>query len=505
MNLSFFKKPKTKRARRGYDAAQNSNLLAGFRASTLSADSALRIDLKTLRNRSRELYRNNDYIKNAVRVIATNVIGTGIPFQAQVKMKRGGGLDKKTNEAIENLWWGWTKADSCHLAGKYTFQQIEQILMKSVPKNGEVFVRIHRRRVGVSKVPLALQLLEADMLDDNFNALADNGNEIRMGIERNADGRPVNYYFFPRNPGDLGQIYDRYPNVRHVIVPAKDIIHLFVPDDENQTHAAPWFASAMKRMHHLQGYEEASVVGHRARASIMGFIESPEAQLEGDAVSNGDQVYDFEPGLIRNLKPGEKISVPQLGANGGDTDSFMKHMLRGAAAGIGMSYETFSKDYQGATYSSARQALLEDRDCWRILQWWFIRSFSERVLSEFLDMAYLSNSLNMPSYATTPELYSCVKWQPRGWAWIDPLKEVEALRAAVRSGFKTVTDVVNENGGDIGEYVDSRETEMQLFKDAGIILDTDPGQVSDKGIVQPVPPPPDGTNTPVSASSASNE
>jgi len=103
---------------------------------------------------------------------------------------------------------------------------------------------------------------------------------------------------------------------------------------------------------------------------------------------------------------------------------------------------SFSKDYAGATYSSARQAMLEDRDNWRMLQKWFIRNLHQRVLEEFLDMSFLSGALDMPGYAVRPEFYKNVKWMPRGWTWIDPMKEMEAYKGAVRSGFTTVSEVV---------------------------------------------------------------
>jgi capsid protein len=40
-----------------------------------------------------------------------------------------------------------------------------------------------------------------------------------------------------------------------------------------------WFASALMRLHMLQGYEEAEVVRARASSALMGFIQSPEGEL----------------------------------------------------------------------------------------------------------------------------------------------------------------------------------------------------------------------------------
>jgi lambda family phage portal protein len=491
-----FTKKKPAQIKRGYDAAQASRLLASFNQSINSEDADLRNSLVTLRARSRNLAKNNDYVKGALRIIHTNVIGSGISFQSQVRKQRGSKLDQQKNNEIELAWYHWTKPSSCHTGGKLAFQDIETLMLKSLPKNGEAIVRIHRSKFGNSKIPLALEVIAPDLLDETLNREAGNQhNEIKMGVELDSFGRPIAYHFRNRHPGDTST-YSGYASNERVRILARDIIHLFITDEENQTRAAPWMVSGMKRLHHMGGYEEASVVGARARAALMGFIESPEGQVTGDGVEGEQRVYDFEPAVFKQLNPGEKVNVPNIAAPSGELDPFMRIMLRGVAAGIGISYESLSKDYQGATYSSARQALLEDRDLWRVIQQWIIRNFHQRIFEEFMDMAYLSGALDLPLYPVKPEQYLMPKWQPRGWTWIDPLKEVNAYAAAVRSGFMTVADVLSQNGGDFEEYVVNRKRELDMLAEQGIILDTDPAKVSSAGQTNVRPNDKEASNAP---------
>ena len=74
------------RKKREYAGAEVSRLTSGWVTSTNSADSDIKGSLKKLRNRSRQLVRDQDYCKNAVRVIVENVAGTGPRLQAQVRM-----------------------------------------------------------------------------------------------------------------------------------------------------------------------------------------------------------------------------------------------------------------------------------------------------------------------------------------------------------------------------------------------------------------------------------
>jgi len=272
-NFSFGKKQLTHKLpmKRSYDAAAFDRLTADFLAPLTSPDAEMRMTLVNLRSRSRELARNNDYIKNALRIIRNNVVGQGIGFQAQVKKQRGSKLDDAMNELIESAWCEWTKADSCDVAGKYSFEDMQSVLMTTIPKNGEAFIRIHRQKFGKSKVPLALEVLSADMVDETYNVQAkDTGNEIRMGVERDVYGRPLAYWFHDKPPGDWSAT-STYSVGRRIRVPARDVIHLFVPEDEQQTRSVPWFVSSMLKLHHMKGFLDATVIGHRARSSVNGF------------------------------------------------------------------------------------------------------------------------------------------------------------------------------------------------------------------------------------------
>ncbi len=68
---------------------------------------------------------------------------------------------------------------------------------------------------------------------------------------------------------------------------------------------------------------------------------------------------------------------------------------------------------------------------------------------------------------------------------VDPQKEVAAYKAAVRSGFKTLGQVISEQGGDIEEVLTMRQAELAMLDEKNIITDTDPSEVNGGGGVQP--------------------
>jgi capsid protein len=100
----------------------------------------------------------------------------------------------------------------------------------------------------------------------------------------------------------------------------------------------------------------------------------------------------------------------------------------------------------------------------------------------------LSNALSLPGYELAPERFKAARWMPRGWAWVDPAKEVAAYKEAVRCGFKTLGEVVAEQGGDLEEIFVQLESERLLAEKHGLVLDIDPGKVSGAGLTQARPP-----------------
>lgn len=479
----------TATGKRQYSGAGFNRLLNDWVASSTSQDAEALQAIRTLRNRVRELGRNNDYVVNALRSIQNNVIGHGVKLQSQVKRLRGpgaGDMDASVNEAIETAWKRWQRADNCHVAGNLSFSAIERLLVRSMAESGEVFVRKVRTQMGKSKVPLALEIIEADMLDETYNANYQ-GRQIRMGVEIDKWQRPVAYHFFTHHPGDTLFKGNEGVGQRRIRVPAADVIHLYVTDRPGQTRGIPWFASALTRLRHMGGYEEATVIAARAQACQMGFIETPDPEFEGEGVYDAERVSSFEPGKIATLAPGEKFISHAPTQPSGLLDPFMRYMIRGVAAGIGVSYETLSKDYSQSNYSSSRLALLDDRDTWRVLQQLVIEKFHQNVFEEWLELAVLSRSLDLANYETQRERYENVRWIPRGWNWIDPQREIAAYKTAVRSGFMTLTDVIAQNGGDFEEVAAARRRELDVCDDLELIFDTDPELTTEQGQAQPEP------------------
>lgn len=466
---------KRTRASRSYGGARLDRTLADWLASGTSADSEIVTSLGPLRRRSRQLCRDNDYARAAKRNIVENVVGTGMRYQSRIR--GGDGLDSRLNEQVENAFLEWMTADNCHCGGTLAFQEIEDLVMESVIESGECIIRFIDQAMGTSKVPLAIELIEADQIADEFNGHSAqysqiaSGNHVRMGIEYNQWKRPQAYWLLPNHPGDY-QFLQNVQGQKLMRVPADQILHPFVSERIGQGRGVPWFYSALKRLHHLGAYEESEIIAARAAAAIMGFLESEDGgEYQGDEEDeDGNPIERFEPGTIRALRPGEKFNLSDPQRPGNNFDPFVRFMLRGFSAGVGTSYASTSGDLGQASYSSERVGMLAERSHYRRVQWWNVRSFQSRVSNRFLDAAVMAGELAIPKYFTQrATIQRSNRWTPRGWNWIDPQKEITAQLAAISGGLTTRTQVIAETSGrDYEEVLEELAEEKRLQEQYGI-------------------------------------
>lgn len=475
-------------AQRMYAGAQFNRLTSDWAALNTSADSEILTSLRLLRARSREMVRDNAHARNAVRIVQNNVVGTGIGLQAQVVNARGKLIDP-VNTLIEEAWERWCERKTCHTAGLLGMPEILRLVAGQMAEAGEVMIRKVKQPFGNGRIPFALEVIEADRLMDQWEtAQAPNGNAIRMGVEIDAWGRPMAYWLHPTHPGDYQ--FRTFVASKFIRVPAEEMLHLYIVERWPQTRGVPWFHAVLRRLNDMKGYSEAEIVAARASANIVGFIKAPEPQA-GDDVTHAERVIDSAPGTFKQLLPGEDFVGFNPSRPNAALEPFMRFMLREMAAGIGTSYESLSRDYSQSNYSSSRLALLDDRDLWRVLQGWLIRNVLSDVYREWLAAAVLAGEINVPDYFTNPAKYERARFKPRGWNWIDPTKEVNAYRQAVRSGFMTVSDVIGQTAGgaDAEDVFKGRRQELDLMSDLDLVFDTDPAQVDETGKGQGGAPP----------------
>jgi lambda family phage portal protein len=446
------------RGERGvFDGAGVHRLLLDWIAQTRSADEEVRGDIRMLRARARELGRNNSYVKRYFRLLSTNVIGPmGIKLQAQVWA--GDEPDTKANAAIEAAWNNWASAPVT-TDGRLTLRRFEKLIIKTIACDGEAFVRLWRGFEGNAH-GLALQAIDADLIDEAYNRpRRGTQNEIRMGVEVDAIGRPVGFWVWDAVGTDL--VRERY------FVPASEMLHLYDPERVNQTRGVTWVHSVMVPAHMLNAYEESEAVAARIGASKMGLFEKRIDSVAGDLASEQKPAtMEANPGTFEIVPDGYEFKAWEPEHPTAQFPAFIKQMLRKIASGFSVFYNVLANDAEGVSYSTMRSFALVERDDWRSIQQDFIDMWRRPLYAAWLGMALLTGSLKLAS--RDPYRYMAVRHRPRGWQWIDPEKEARAAVLSIQNGLGTRTGFLAEKGEDIEDVFAELAREQALSEEYGI-------------------------------------
>ncbi len=446
--------------------------------------------LNTLRSRSRELVRNNNHASVAVESLVTNLVGTGItPLWVMPESM------SQIKEEWQLLWDdSQTELD---YSGFNDFYGMQALAARTMVQSGELLARIvPLRSTSSNLVPLKIQLIEPDYLDENYNRKLENGNTIRMGIEFDRLGRRVAYHLYKDHPGDS---FAGGYGLERVRVPVSRMIHVGKPDRPGQVRFPPWLAPAIVRLHELDQYQDAEVVRKKTAAMFGGFIKESGSDIpgwqymgpedataeSGAAQSCGPQMAEtivaLEPGTFPILPPGMDVTFSEPADVGTNYDVFLKYELRGIARVMGITYEQLTGDLSDVNYSSIRAGLLEFRRfCRQIINHIIVFQFCRPVVRAWMNAAVLVGIAPVTSseYINNPRLYTRVRWHYDGWEFVDPVKDVTAMKLAVRNGFMSRSEVISMLTGSDPSQVD-REIAQDNRRAAGLSVLTDSNPADD--------------------------
>lgn len=465
-----FARDKEGEIQRAYDAARASRLTKSWRANNRSADLELQDDADTVRARARDLVRNNAYARGIIRAKVRNVVGAGIKPQARVKSSNGE-ENEPFNEQIEKLWDRFQR--QVDVTGRQTFYEMQQTIVSEVAEAGEVLVKFVRSSDPARVVPFALELIDIDRLsDDQLQLNQENGNEIRRGVEIDSTGKTVAYWLYPYHPNDLNTLH-----VTAERMDAADFIHLFRPNRVGQTRGISDFAPVVRWLKSLDKYMDNEMTSSTISSCFSAVIKSLSGGADGGLLgeseddgqdTRGNQFEYLEPGLVARLFPGEEIQVVDPGRHQTEAIAWITLMLRSMGVGTGLSYERLTRDYSQTNYSSNRASDLEDRREFRMEQQWLIDHFCVPVWERFLSLAVASELPGTPApfeFIADFHRWTEHEWQPPGWEWVDPQKEVTAIEKAVQMNLTTLAkETLKRDGGDYRSNIRQRGKEQKLIE-----------------------------------------
>lgn len=445
---------------RAYEAGEVTRFNDGWVPIDGDTENGDKTQRDLIKARARYLENNSDIAGAAVGGIVRNVVGTGIKPQARTG-------DERLNKEIESLWKEWTRPENCDITGQQTFEEMQAMLLRRKIVDGEILVKkvINKR----GRFPLKLQVIKSDLLSQYLLRAPKTNNVIRSGIELNDHLQPLAYWIDKKTPDG----YTEYDPTR---VRADEIIHLWTRSQPDQIRGMSDLTPIIKRLKDTQDYLDAETVAAKIAACFSVFITTQTGApgMVGRIGSTKDpekkKIQSIRPGMIKYLAPGESVTTANPSRGIASAKDYVSIQERLAGAGLGLSYELMSRDFNSSSFSAARQGMLEDRKTFEPIQQFLSAHLCTPIYREWLDTCVLAGTLDIPDYFANREAYQAVEWVTPGWSWIDPQKEVNADISAIQNGGKTLSQWCAERGYDWREQLEQMALEKETAESLGLKL-----------------------------------
>lgn len=459
---------------RDYAGADRGRLHASWRTRSSSANSEIARSGPLLRDRMRDLVRNNPLAANAVDIMVTHAVGDGIV----PKFK-----DAKVRAAFKR----WAK--SCDAAGELDFYGIQALAVREMIEGGESLVRrVWRPYRPGAGVPLKLQVMEADQIDSTKDGSLSGKSNLVQGIELDEFGGKAAFWLFEQHPDN--RITGAGLN-RSVRVERADVAHL-LEKQRTQIRGVPWGSPVITDLRELDGYKEAERVRKRLESCMVGIMTGGEdddsiglapsaAEPErGFFDAHGQRVEKFSPGMFYNAVGGRDVKFTQPAVTG-DYAEYIETEEHWIAAGFRMPHFVLTGRLDKVNYSSSKVGLEVYKRTISRLQWQtIVPMLIEPIIGWWLQAAFLAGEIDDPlaDYEIVP---------PRFYS-ADPIKDLNALKAEIRSGLKSWQQALAERGEDADDMAGQLAEDAKRFDSHGLVLDVDPRQMSLAGQTQQRPP-----------------
>jgi lambda family phage portal protein len=443
-------------------ASKSRRGLSGWTLSGENGPDAEILELDELRERSRDLHRNNALARGAIETKITHAIGTGLVHHAGIDADFLG-LSQKQADDLEShierefrLFWNRKNIDAARtLTGRAMTAQV----YRGEKLNGDHIVLLPRIRRDDSPYSLRLQSIESDRLSNAKWAV--DTDTLCGGVEKNNYGAPVAYHICDGHPGDYrtnkNTTWTRYPAYgRSTGLP--NVIHFYNQERAGQTRGFPDLAPVIEPLKQLGRYSEAEIMAAVVQGLFTVFIETEGGGTDLDFTHTTDETggkasdddLKLGYGSVVGLADGEKISNANPARPNSNYDPFFQANVRQIGMGLQIPFEVLIKHFT-ASYSAARAAIIEF--------WRYIICERKHIVDDFLRIVYevwfyeavAIGRIAAPGFLNDiaiRQAYLGADWVGSAMPQIDVKKEVEAAALRVKNDFSTrQAETANLTGG----------------------------------------------------------
>lgn len=439
------------------------------------ADSDIIPDLQYLRDRSRDMSRNNSLASGAISTKVTSIVGTGLKLHSEIDYEFLG-LSREEGEAwqvkAEREFSYWSRK-KCDIERKNNFSSIQALALRATLESGDSFaVRRFKKHSG-ELYGLKIQLVEADRVcNENY---ASDTSKLVEGVEKDGDGCVSRYHIANGHPGryrqDDGLTWVK-PSAYDSKTGLPNVLHLVRQLRPHQSRGVPELAPVMALIKQLGEYKQAEVDAAVVTAMLTVFIKSESGDMDNaspDAGSDAGELMELGSGSVIGLAEGEDITTVDPSRPNVAFDGFVQSLTKEIGMALELPFEVLTKHFN-SSYSASQAAMMEAWRYFRSMRQWLVDGLCDPVYEMFLYEAVSSGRLNAPGFFNDPmvrQAYCGSRWvgEPKGQ--IDEMKAVNAAEKRIELELSTKKQEAAGFGSDFGRNHVQRAHEEELARKDG--------------------------------------
>lgn len=440
-----------------HGASKRKNSTKGWEAFTGSFREDIERNVKTLRERSRDIYYGGGVGAGAIKGVVTSVIGSGLRPSLNIDyeflgMTREEAKDWESKTKREfALWAESTNADAERVDN---FYELQELAFLSHLMSGDVFALLPRKQRVKWPYQTCIKLIEADRCITPYEKISFTEDKVINGVEVDKTGEVVAFYIANKFPTD-GFVseedcvrVDKYGKKSG----RQNVLHIMIRERPEQRRGVPFLSLILPALKQLERYMDAELMGAVINAFYTVFITSDHEEIQKSDLSplhygedDDDSDYDDDPdvklgnGAVQYLREGEKPVESKPGRPNAAFEGFVKAVCRQMGATLEIPYEVLLKHFT-ASYSASRAAQLEANKMYRKRRERFAADFCQPTYEEWLGEAVANGRIYAPGFLEDPlirKAYSKSEWHGPTHGQLDPLKEAKASILKMENGLST--------------------------------------------------------------------
>jgi lambda family phage portal protein len=443
-----------------------------------------------------DLMQNSGWITGMLDQAVANTVGSGLRLFPRPENSLFGMSDadaRAWGKVVAQRWETWSREpQECDIHGQRSHGQMQAAAFRSWIATGEILAELPYRRRPWNRYATKVRLLPPHRLSRKSDSIR----RLVNGVYRDADGMPVGYRAERKDP-ILGTV--EYDVAARDAQGRRRVIHIFDGPPETYRGISPvtpvlqvarqfdQLSDATLTQQIVKTLFAATITGDEPTAEVLEGLLTPQERArmfsEGGSPLEAylDMVGGFYDGATMNLGvngrishlfPGQKLELHTASAPGSDYEAYANHLLREMSRCLGLTFESASLDYRGATYSSVRMGSGEMFAVTSMRRQFVVAPFCQATYEAWLEEEVANAGVPFPggyeAFLANRVAACRTDWRGSPKPQADDLKTAKAHEIWKRLGVVSDEMIASDLGVDIEDVYAARAAEVELRKGYGL-------------------------------------